>query len=101
MPFSKHSMKFTLKDVGSEIIDQLSSDVYTGPGAIIRELVKNAYDSYLRYTPDELHDENIERAVVISRERDAKGRGKIWIADRGIGLNVKGLKALVQISVCK
>ena len=49
MAFSKRPVTFTLKDVGSEIIDQLSTDVYTGPGAIIRELVKNAYDSYLHY----------------------------------------------------
>ncbi len=100
MAFSKQTVKFSLKDVGSEIIDQLSTDVYTGAGAILRELVKNAYDSYLHYTPDDLDDEGIKREILISRERDEKGIGRIWIADHGIGLNVKGLKAFAQISVC-
>ncbi len=90
-----------MKDIGSKIIDQLSTDVYTGPGAIVRELVKNAYDAYLALDPDELEESRAERQVVISAERDKKRIGRILIADRGIGQVLEDLKANVQISVSK
>src|SRR6266496_3453759 len=99
--FKKKPVKFTLKDIGSEIIDQLSSDIYSGPKQIMRELVKNAYDAYLALDPDEIEDEEIEREIVISRERDASGVGRLLVADAGIGLTLEELKAFVQISLCK
>jgi len=99
--FKKKAVQFTLRDIGSEIIDQLSSDIYSGPKQIMRELVKNAYDAYLAVDPDELEDEKVEREIVISRERNPKGIGRILIADSGIGLTVDELKAFVQISLCK
>jgi hypothetical protein len=97
--FKKKPVKFTLKDVGSNVIDQISSDIYTTGGAIIRELVKNAYDSYLKLDNDEFEDKTYERDIVISRERDEKGVGRLLVADNGIGLSFDDLKALVQISI--
>lgn len=98
--FKPRTLKFTLKDIGSEIIDQLSTDVYSGPGAVLRELVKNAYDSYLGVDIDDLADEAIERQVVISRDRNSKGFGRLIVADQGMGLTTDELKAFVQISLC-
>jgi hypothetical protein len=98
--FKAKTLKFTLRDIGSEIVDQLSSDIYSGPGSIIRELVKNAYDSYLGIDQDELNDEGIEREVVISRERNSKRVSRLIVADRGVGLTLNELRAFVQISLC-
>jgi hypothetical protein len=98
--FKPKTLKFTLRDIGSEIVDQLSSDVYSGPGSILRELVKNAYDSYLGVDQDELADEGIEREIVISRERNSKKDSRLIVADRGIGLTLNELKAFVQLSLC-
>src|SRR5689334_22660568 len=97
--FQAKPMSFTLRDVGSEIIDQLSTDIYTNPGAIMRELVKNGYDSYLPL--DGMDEVSFERRVTIRRERDKKDKktGKIFIADQGIGQTLNELKAMVQISV--
>ena len=36
---------FTAEQIGSEVLERFSGDIY-GPKEIIRELVKNAYDSY-------------------------------------------------------
>lgn len=100
MPFTHKNVKFTLKDIGSNVIDQLSSDIYSGPASIIRELTKNAYDSYLPLTQDELDDEGVPREIFISRER-AGTIGKLLIADHGIGQSLGDLKANVQISISR
>ncbi len=97
--FTTIDVKFTLKDVGSKIIDQLSTDVYTGPGSIVRELVKNAYDSYLGLDSEELEGDSFARQVVISRDRDHAGVGRILIADRGIGQDLSTIKGNAQISI--
>lgn len=97
--FDDVTPQFTLKDIGSKIIDQLSTDVYTGAGSILRELVKNAYDAYLALEPEDFETGHIKRQIVISRERDDKGIGKIFIADQGIGQSLDVLKANVQISI--
>jgi Histidine kinase-, DNA gyrase B-, and HSP90-like ATPase len=99
MDFKKKPVAFSLKDVGSSVIDQISSDIYSGPGSILRELVKNAYDSYLALPVDELDEDDFVRNIVISRGRDAKGVGRITIADNGIGQDLDDLKANVQISI--
>lgn len=101
MSFVDVTPKFSLKDIGSKIIDQLSTDVYTGAGSILRELVKNAYDSYLALDPDDFDTGTFKRQVVISRERDDTGKGRIFIADQGIGQSVEDLKANVQISISR
>jgi hypothetical protein len=97
--FSELKVTFTLKDVGSKIIDQLSTDIYTGPGSIIRELVKNAYDSYLSLEALGTEPEDGERQIVISRLRESSGVGKLWIADKGVGQDLNTLKGNVQISI--
>jgi hypothetical protein len=92
---------FTLKDIGSKIIDQLSTDVYTGAGSILRELVKNAYDAYLGLDPEDFDSGGFSRDIVISREREPNGTGRLFIADRGIGQSFEDLKANVQISISR
>ena len=100
MPFTHKHVKFTLKDIGSNVIDQLSSDIYSGTSSIIRELAKNAYDSYLPLTQDELDDEGISREILVSRQREA-GVGRLFVGDIGIGQSMDDLKANVQISISR
>lgn len=92
---------FTLKDIGSKIIDQLSTDVYTGAGSILRELVKNAYDAYLALDPEDFEPGTFNREIVISRERETNGTGRLLIGDQGIGQCFEDLKANVQISISR
>ena len=67
MSFKQRNVHFSLKDVGSKIIDQLSTDVYTGPDSIMRELVKNGYDALIAINPDEVADDDFERRIVVSQ----------------------------------
>jgi hypothetical protein len=67
----------------------------------MRELVKNAYDSYLHLDANVLDDESFQRAIIIRAERGDDGVGRITVADNGIGLTAEGLKEFVQISKCK
>ncbi len=101
MKFSPLPVKFTLKDIGSEIIDQLSTDIYSGTGSIVRELVKNAYDAYLALDSEDFEEWATIRQIVISRVRDDKGIGHLLVDDRGIGQSKDDLKANVQISISK
>jgi len=101
MAFVRKQLKFTLRDIGSKVIDQLSSDIYSGPVSMIRELAKNAYDSYLPIDPDDLEDAGSSREIFISREREANGTGRLLIADNGVGQTLEELKANVQISISK
>ncbi len=101
MAFEDTPVSFSLKDVGSEIIDQLSTDVYSGPASIMRELIKNAYDATIALGQDVYDDEGLERQIVVSRERDAKGLGRLLINDNGIGQDLNDLKANVQISISR
>jgi len=102
MALKKKAVGFTLKDVGASVIDQISSDIYSGPGSILRELVKNAYDSYLLLTDDDLDANGAFRRIIVSRERDAKTKvGRLTIADTGIGQDLDDLKANVQISITR
>lgn len=43
--------EFTAKQVGSEVLERTSRDIYK-PAAIIREIVKNAHDSYVELEND-------------------------------------------------
>ena len=100
--YAPRTVKYTLKDVGAEFIDQLSSDVYPSPGAIIRELVKNAYDAYLDLldeNPSALTDLSLDRQVLVRCNRDDKAVGRIFVSDYGIGLTFKELKTFLQIGV--
>jgi histidine kinase/DNA gyrase B/HSP90-like ATPase len=97
-PFTTRRVTFSLSDIGSEVIDQLASDIHTSPDAIIRELVKNAYDSYLELDPDLLEDREIERAVRLTTD-EFKGERHLYVVDNGIGLSLEELKAFVQIAI--
>ena len=101
MDFKDENVHFSLKDVGSKIIDQLSTDVYTGPDSIMRELVKNGYDALIALNLDEIDDDDFERQIVVSRERDNNGVGRLLIADNGLGQDLDDLKANVQISISR
>ena len=101
MAYKDKNVRFTLKDVGSKIIDQLSTDVYTGPVSIMRELVKNSYDALIALNLDEIDDDDFERRIVVSRERDSRGVGRLFIADNGLGQDLDDLKANVQISISR
>lgn len=88
--------KWSLKDIGSSIIDQISSDIYTTPGQILREVVKNAYDAY---QIDGTHYDESARTIVISRRRDRDGTGHLLVADSGQGQSQEALRRNVQISI--
>jgi hypothetical protein len=100
LSFIRKPLTFSLKDIGSTVIDQLSTDIYSGPRAILRELTKNAYDSYLPLTQDDFDDEGLTRAIIVSRDRTGK-LGRITVADQGVGQNMQDLKANVQISISR
>lgn len=89
MTFNRRSAKCA--DVGSRLVDWVSTDLHASPGSILREIVKKAHDSYLPVEPKQLEEEKLERAIVISRERHANGAGRLSIEDNGIGQSFKSL----------
>jgi hypothetical protein len=94
-------VKFSLKDVGSEIVDQLSKDIYSDRGSIFRELTKNAYDAYLDLPDGLLEEEEKPRVIVIQRaEIEDEGR-KITITDHGMGQDLSDIKGFVQIGIAR
>src|SRR6267143_4383827 len=94
-------VKFSLKDVGSEIVDQLSKDIYSDRGSIFRELTKNAYDAYLDL-PDGLLEEEEKPRVIVVQRSDLEGEGrKITIADHGMGQDLPDIKCFVQIGIAR
>lgn len=98
MTFKRANERFDLKDIGAQVIDQISSDIYSGPGSIIREIVKNAYDAYIAVDPADLEADGVKREILISRRRE-NGTGILTIADSGIGQSLKKLRENVQISI--
>jgi hypothetical protein len=102
MTFRSKAVKFDLSDVGSQVIEQLSTDVYMmGPGSILREAIKNACGTYLALESEELEEEKLERAVVISRQRHGNGTGHLFIEDNGIGQSFKDLRRSVRIRISR
>lgn len=101
MDFTARSIKFSLKDIGSEVIDQLSRDIYTRPESIIREVVKNGYDAYLELDPEDFEDDQLERLILIRRDRDTRSVGRLFITDKGIGQTTDDAKANLQISISR
>ena len=99
MTFKKRSVTFDLNDIGSQVIDQISSDIYAGPGSILRELIKNAYDAYLPVDADELEEEAVNREIQVSRVRDEDSTGHLYVADNGIGESFGELRGGVQIRI--
>ena len=93
----KENFPFTAELIGSEILARFSEDIYT-PKAIIRELVKNAYDSYFEL---EHHLESIShdldvgerevRVVVVDKD--------VIISDDGLGLDFAAFTRLISIAL--
>jgi hypothetical protein len=95
---AKNDVKYSLDDIGSNFVYQLTTDIHTSIGSVFRELTKNSYDSYLEL-PETARDEAIDRGIVISRSRDAGGAGKLTIADSGNGRSPEELKRFLQIGL--
>lgn len=98
MTFKREVVKFGLEDVGAQVLDQISTDIYSTPGSILRELVKNAYDAYLEVDADDLEEEGLPRAIQVRRSREGL-TGTLRIADNGVGQTLADLKKMVQISI--
>ena len=77
MPFKHKEVQFSLKDIGSKIIDHVSTDIYTGPAAAIRELVKNSYDAIIALGPDVFEDENKDGTPPTSRDGDYRRSDRV------------------------
>src|SRR6185312_9984693 len=90
---------FSLGDIGSEILDQLSKDIYSERALLFRELTKNAYDAYLTLPDDVLEKEKLEREIIINRFTLTGNKRKLTITDHGIGQDLEGLKGFVQIGI--
>ena len=67
--------------------------------AILKELVTNAHDAYLLLEPRRLEEEKLERAVVISRQRNGDNTGQLFIEDNGLGQSLKHLLRKLQTSL--
>ena len=93
----QETFPFTAEQIGSEVLERFSGDIY-GPKEIIRELVKNAYDSYFeleKHLEEKKQDiEPFERAVRISVVDD-----DVIISDEGLGLDKEALSKLVSIAL--
>ena len=88
-------------DAGSPAIDQLTSSFCIGAGSIVREAVKRVHDAYLGLASEQLEGEGLERAVVISRQRDGNGTGHLFIEDNGIGQSFEDLRQNLRMSMSR
>lgn len=91
----KEKFEFTADQIGSEVLARFSEDIYS-PKAIVRELAKNAYDSYAQLAhafPNSGYD-NLDREVKI----DVVGNTVI-VSDEGLGLDIPNLKLLISIAL--
>src|SRR5687768_15475647 len=95
----KEQFPFTAEQIGSELLERFSADIYS-PKAIVRELVKNAYDSYYQLDK-EFADKDIDvtvsdadRTVNVSVVGD-----NLVIADKGLGLDYDDFKLLISIAL--
>jgi hypothetical protein len=91
--------EFTTEQVGSEVLERFSRDIYT-PEAVVRELVKNAHDSYV-----ELENGPVAAKSGITLTADdyvvnveVVGDALV-VRDSGIGLDVEGFKRLISIAL--
>ncbi len=101
MSENKEQFEFTADQIGSEILERFSQDIYQ-PRAIIRELVKNASDSYAqleKFIADhgsEYDDIEIDRSVFI---KATSAEAFLIIEDHGLGLDKSGLELLISIAL--
>ena len=88
-------------DNASTLIEHIRSDNGRETGAILQELMRNAHDAYLALEPRWLDEEKLERAVVISRQRNGNSTGQLFVEDNGIGQSLKHLLRKLQTSVVR
>jgi hypothetical protein len=92
----KESFRFTADHIGSEILERFSKDIYK-PKAIVRELVKNAYDSYFQL---EKHlaalNRNLTNDPIV---RVDMASSNIIVSDEGLGLDREAIELLISIAL--
>jgi hypothetical protein len=92
----KENFRFTADHIGSEILERFSKDIYT-PKAIVRELVKNGYDSYFQL---EKHlagaGGNLTTDPVV---RVNVAGSNIIVDDDGLGLDRNAIELLISIAL--
>jgi len=89
--------RFTADQIGSEILERFSGDIY-GPKEIIREIVKNGYDSYFeleKYIDENQMDLELPELTV---QLSVVGDDMI-IQDWGLGLDKAAFEKLVSIAL--
>lgn len=97
--YSYEDIHFGISDVGSEILTRFSDDMYKAE-SIIRELVKNASDSYYQLedccleSSLSLPADYREKKITIGIEGD-----KIFITDYGIGCDNQDIRKMIKIAV--
>lgn len=94
-------INFSLQDIGSQILERFSDDMYSSE-SIIRELVKNASDSYYQMEsycdenglsyPDDYESKNKKVSINISDD-------SLLIMDCGIGCDRDDIKKLLKIAI--
>lgn len=93
-------LPFTADNIGSEILERFSSDIYD-PTAIIRELVKNAYDSYFqleRHLDLDDVDADLDTDPLVEVNLIPSNYTLI-IQDKGLGLDKNDFNMLISIAL--
>jgi len=88
-------------EIGSVAREPVPSDAPTERGLIVRQLLKNARDAYLPLKHEELEEEKLERAVVISRQRSGHNTGRFFIEDNGVGESCNELLQTLRMSIAR
>ncbi len=90
------NFRFTADHIGSEILERFSKDIYR-PKAIVRELVKNAYDSYFQL---EKHLAGVGRSLTADPVvRVNVADGNIVVSGEGLGLDRAAIELLISIAL--
>ena len=95
------ALEFSIKDIGSATLTRFSDDMYDTQ-SIVRELVKNATDSYY-----ELEEYCSSKSIPLPADydRDRKEinigthKDTFVVTDRGIGCDVDSIRKLIKIGV--
>lgn len=93
--------EFTADMIGSEILERFSTDIYTQK-SILRELVKNASDSFFELLAHienygiRMDGDTLEHVVDVDVNSSA---GTIMVSDKGIGLDKPGIEKLLSIAL--
>jgi len=101
MSYKNEPINFGIEDVGSKILERFSDDMYSSESTL-RELVKNASDSYYQleafcdgkaigYPKDYVSDKK-EVSLVIANNQ-------LFIQDKGVGCDRDDIKKLIKIAI--